>query len=143
MIEVHDISKIIIGLLLFISTIKDIKSKSISLPLVIISCVCLILIMPFNNVITIKSAILGTLVGFFIILVSKLTKGQIGMGDGIILLATGLGLGVWDNIALLLFALFLSAICCFILLALRLVNLKMKIPFIPFLFISYIGVLFR
>lgn len=143
MIEVHDISKIIIGLLLFISTIKDIKSKSISLPLVIISCVCLILIMPFNNVITIKSAILGTLVGFFIILVSKLTKGQIGIGDGIILLATGLGLGVWDNIALLLFALFLSAICCFILLALRLVNLKMKIPFIPFLFISYIGVLFR
>lgn len=143
MIEVHDISKIIIGLLLFISTIKDIKSKSISLLLVIISCVCLILIMPFNNVITIKSAILGTLVGFFIILVSKLTKGQIGIGDGIILLATGLGLGVWDNIALLLFALFLSAICCFILLALRLVNLKMKIPFIPFLFISYIGVLFR
>lgn len=143
MIEVHDLSKMIIGLLLFFSTIKDIRSKSISLPLVIVSCACLILIMPFNNVITIKSAILGTLVGLFIILVSKLTKGQIGIGDGIILLATGLGLGIWDNIALLTFALFLSAICCVILLAFRLVNLKMTIPFIPFLFLSYIGVLFR
>ena len=41
------------------------------------------------------------MVGGIILFVSKITGGKIGMGDGFILCATGISLGLWANLELL------------------------------------------
>ena len=80
----------------------------------------------------------GLSIGLAIVLLSKLTAGKIGMGDGILLCITGIGLGFWSNLELFGIALFLAAILSIVLLMLKMVDRKKSIPFVPFLFAGYI-----
>jgi leader peptidase (prepilin peptidase)/N-methyltransferase len=91
----------------------------------------------------------GMLLGVGIILLSLLTRGSIGMGDGLILLVSGIYLGIEKNFLLFMLALFYAALCSLILLAkgrIRRKNLsaisgKHEIPFIPFLLAAYLTIL--
>lgn len=100
----------------------------------LISTVCI----PFCNDISLINRMGGMAVGACVILLSFITGGKIGTGDGIILCITGLGLGLWGNMELFCLALFLAAGLSIILLALRKANRKMGIPFIPFIFAGYL-----
>jgi leader peptidase (prepilin peptidase)/N-methyltransferase len=71
-----------------------------------------------------------------------MTGGKIGMGDGILLCVTGIGLGFWNNLELFGVALFLAAVLSIILMILRVVDRKKSIPFIPFLFAGYLIIVF-
>jgi len=104
----------------------------------ILLCICV----PFCNSFSLIDCIGGILVGGSVVLISKATRGKVGMGDGLILCATGIGLGLWGNLELFAFALFMAAVLCIMLLILRLVDRKKSIPFVPFLFLSYVGILF-
>lgn len=81
------------------------------------------------------------MIGILMLLVSLITKGQIGTGDGIIFCITGLGLGFWNNLWLLMLSLFMAGIFSGILWMLKRVGRKSEIPFVPFILISYLGVL--
>lgn len=137
----YHLSKILIGIMLVVCGIKDIKSKEVSIRIVALFTIGLIIMLPFNHEVSIINSVLGGGSGFLIILLSKATRGQIGMGDGIILCATGVGLGVWDNLTLLLCALFWAALYAVILLTFRWADRKKRIPFVPFLLIGFIGVM--
>ena len=52
----------------------------------------------------------GVLAGSFILILSRLTKGRIGMGDGIIFMLTGLYLGLIDNLLLMCISFSLAGI---------------------------------
>lgn len=80
----------------------------------------------------------GVLVGLFLILFSKITSEQIGLGDGIIFIITGIGIGMISNFILLVNSLFLTCIISILLLALKKVNRKTTLPFTPFIFCSFI-----
>ncbi len=76
--------------------------------------------------------------GGVIIFISYITKEAVGMGDGILILVTGVFLGFTDNIVFIMLFFFLCAFfsgCMFIF---RKYRLKDKIPFAPFLFLSYL-----
>jgi leader peptidase (prepilin peptidase)/N-methyltransferase len=73
-----------------------------------------------------------------VIFISRITGGKIGMGDGLLLCVTGLGLGFWGNMELFAYALFAAAAVSVILLILRLADRKKSIPFVPFLLLSYL-----
>jgi leader peptidase (prepilin peptidase)/N-methyltransferase len=69
------------------------------------------------------------------------SDGKIGIGDGVLLCATGLGLGFWSNLELFAIALLLAAVISIVLLTFRLADRKKSIPFVPFLLLGYVFVM--
>jgi leader peptidase (prepilin peptidase)/N-methyltransferase len=80
----------------------------------------------------------GLALGLGVILLSKATGGKIGLGDGILLCVTGLGLGFWTNAELFGIALSLAASVSVVLLIMRRADRKKSIPFVPFLLTGYV-----
>lgn len=80
--------------------------------------------------------------GLFLFLLSFLTRGGIGQGDGMLLMVMGIfleSLYVWK---ILLYALFLSAGYALFLFFIRKKGRKYEIAFVPFLLAAFIGGLF-
>ena len=81
--------------------------------------------------------ILVIVLGVFLYLMSKATRGAVGEGDALVYLMTGVTLGFFGNIELLTLSLFFSAIVSVFLLVFRKVGKKKRIPFVPFTAIAY------
>lgn len=130
--------KLIIGTTLLSCGVQDILKKKVYLWILaaggLFTAVCIL----FCGDISILSRLGGAAVGACVILLSFITGGKIGLGDGILLCITGLGLGFWGNMELFCLALTLAAGLSIILLALRKADRKMSIPFIPFMFAGYL-----
>lgn len=92
--------------------------------------------------ISVRSMLGGAALGGSIILISWICQGAVGAGDGLLLCVTGIYLGFWENLELLLAALLLCAAVTAILWMSGRAHKKTSIPFVPFLFISYIGGVF-
>lgn len=90
---------------------------------------------------TIWNRLAGLSLGIILLSLNPITKGQIGIGDGIIVCITGLCLGFAQNAVALAYGLFGSAMFSIVLIAISRVNRKKTIPFVPFLLIGYLGVL--
>ncbi len=84
----------------------------------------------------------GVFVGVMLLFCALVTRGNIGMGDGLLLCITGLYLGFEKNLTLALGGLLLCGCCSAILLLTGRVNKKTGIPFAPFLLGAYLGGLF-
>ncbi len=132
------IIKVILGILLFVTSLQDVRTKKISLWIIAAGAVLICAGVPFSNSISVADRAIGTLVGVGILITSKATGGKIGMGDGYLLCVTGISLGFWGNMELFAIALFAAAIVSIILLIFRLADRKKSIPFIPFLFVAYL-----
>lgn len=127
----------ILGLLLIVVSIQDIKWKKIQVGIVLVASIVLCICVPFCSNLLIIDRILGLLVGLGVVLLSKATRGKIGIGDGMVLGVTGIGLGFWSNMELFALALSMAAVFSIGLIAFRRANRKTAIPFMPFLFVSY------
>ncbi len=79
----------------------------------------------------------GVLIGAFLYGVSRISRGSIGEGDAIVYLVTGAALGFYRNLELLMLSLTLAAMTSLILLAVKKVGKKYRIPFIPFTAAAY------
>lgn len=132
------IIKVILGILLFVTSLQDVQTKKISLWIIAAGAVLICAGVPFSHSISVTDRAIGTLVGVGILITSKATGGKIGMGDGYLLCVTGISLGFWGNMELFAIALFAAAIVSIILLIFRLADRKKSIPFIPFLFVAYL-----
>lgn len=80
----------------------------------------------------------GMAVGGALLLISLLTKGALGLGDGLFLVVVGIHLGVGAVITVLAFGLLISAIFSLVLLVFRKVSRKSSVPFVPFLTVAYV-----
>ena len=127
-----------LGALLLICAIQDFLKKRVYLWVIGVGTVLTIICLPFLKERSIIDCIGGLAVGLTIILISNITAGKIGMGDGIILCVTGVGLGFWTNLELFGVALLLAAVLSIILMIFRVIDRKKSIPFIPFLFAGYL-----
>ena len=76
-----------------------------------------------------------------IIASSIILAGNIGVGDGIIFVLTGLFLGIADNLRILIFSVTISGIIGGLLIILKIKKKDYKMPFTVFILISYIGVI--
>lgn len=126
------------GTMLLVCGLQDIKMKKFYSWLIILGGILIGACLPFSSAITIADRLWGSSVGLGVILISLITRGKIGMGDGLILCITGISLGFWNNLELFLIALLLSAIFSIILLATKRVDRKKAIPFVPFIFIAFV-----
>ncbi|MEE8816667.1 MAG: prepilin peptidase [Lachnospiraceae bacterium] len=84
-------------------------------------------------------AVTGLLPGLFLCLLSFLTGGQVGYGDGIFYLAAGLLLGGMSCLAGLVFSLLLSSVTGALLLALKKATRKSRLPFLLFSALGFAG----
>lgn len=79
----------------------------------------------------------GLLPGGISLFCSYITKGQLGIGDGLILAALGLGLEFRNVVLLWVMAFCMAAVLAMFLLILKKARKKTEIPFVPFLFLGY------
>ncbi|NLK28225.1 MAG: hypothetical protein GX306_07775 [Clostridiales bacterium] len=128
----------ILGALLLLCGIQDLRKKRLYLWLVLVGAILIGICIPFSDSLTWFNRMGGATIGIVVILISLATGGKIGMGDGILLCVTGIGLGFWTNLELFALALLGAAIVSIVLLIFRLADRKKSIPFVPFLLISFI-----
>lgn len=136
MVEI--ILKVSITTMLVLCSAQDMYKKKLLVWPLVLFALLVILCSCFSNSISILDRLGGFILGLGVILLSLVTGGKIGLGDGIILAITGIGLGLWANMELFAIALFLAAIVSILLLILRIANRKKSIPFVPFLLVSYL-----
>lgn len=83
--------------------------------------------------------VLAVALGSSLTLLSVGTKGAIGMGDAWVILALGIVMDNHKYLLTILLALLGSAFFSAVLMMLKKVGRKTEIPFIPFLFLAYVG----
>ena len=128
----------IVAAVLTVESISDIKTKSISLARLVcymIVALALNIIMRYQSFISLFG---GIIVGVIFLGFGILTKEGIGYGDGAIFICLGAVLGLYDNLRLLMYSLMLAAIDGGIYALVRKKNLKVRIPFIPCVLITYV-----
>lgn len=133
--------KAILLIILLVCGIQDIKSKRISLWIIILGALLIVSGALISGRCSVFDRIGGLAVGACVLLISIATKGKIGLGDGLLLCVTGLTLGFWGNIELFGLALLLAAVLSIFLLVFRLADRKKSIPFVPFLFFGYLFIM--
>lgn len=133
-----------IGLCLFLSyfTYEDIKTRRLSGKGIFLFVIVGVMVSVLFPVYRIGQILLGMGIGGGLLIVSLLSKGGIGAGDGMVVLISGIYLGVRENCFLLLLALLVSSLYSGVLWIGKKVDRKQKIPFIPFLLVGYIMRLF-
>ncbi len=125
---------------LSIAAWQDKKELSISRTFLIWSGIFAVLgrILTADRAISLLEWGLSLLPGIIFIGLGWLSKWQIGIGDGVIILIMGLWLGIRETVAVLLMGMFLCSIVCGGLLLVRKAGRKTKVPFVPFLWAAYL-----
>ena len=131
------ITNCLVGVLLLIYSIQDIKTKSVSRWLLLLGAIILTISAVLHTDYTFFEIVIGVLLGASLYLFSKILRGQIGSGDGVIVAITGIGLGIWNNLGMLFCALFLAGIFSAILLITG-KKRNYQFPFVPFLLAGFI-----
>lgn len=120
-------------IVLVIEAITDFKKKEVNIVFPVFLAAAATVMLFFTKDISLINSIIGIAEGVLLILISLLTKGEIGMGDGILLAACGLMLGGKDNLIMFFFACFSSAIVSALIMLIKKADKKTKIPFVPFM----------
>ncbi len=120
---------------------QDIKRKKINLAVILAFAILgIALRLAWNNASAVY-LLSGMAPGAALLLLSWLTGGQVGAGDGALLMATGIYLGLEQNLAMFFAALAICAICALALLIFRKKSGKDTLPFVPFMLAGYIATL--
>ena len=136
------ITNVVIFIILIIASIQDLRKKEVSLILLGISFLSTLFSLGlqegglFN-----MNHLWGSCIGIFLCFISILTKGAIGWGDGLVFVIIGFGLGFSHTLSILFLSLFLTALFSIGLMVVKKVNKKTTIPFIPFVFLGFVGVM--
>lgn len=128
-------------ILFIVGSIYDWRKREIPiLLLVVMSAVTAITVFVSDGV-NLALRIVGGLMGFVFLFISKCTKEAIGYADSWIILLLGVQLGFRRAIQLLFGASLLAAIFSLFLIFICRWKRRATLPFIPFLTISYLGVM--
>ncbi len=91
--------------------------------------------------IAVVSLLHGMLTGLMLIIISNITKGAIGIGDGVLFAVIGSVLGFADTLTVFAGSLLLSSVMAAVLFIFCHVGKKYRIPFAPFACFAYGGMM--
>lgn len=131
---------IILFIYLLIMSVYDIRKREIHIGISIATAVVLAAVQIYRIVsgqMVWYLVFTGMIEGVLLAGLSVVTHGQIGIGDAIVFIIMGMLLDFWENGVLLLFSLAFAAAAGVLLLLLRHIGRKDKIPFVPFVFAGY------
>lgn len=130
--------KILFGIVFLICTAEDIRKKRVHLMLLMIMGVIAALDCALDQEVALWMRAAGMLAGSIFLLMSRVTHQQIGTGDGILLIIAGGYLGIFSFIEFVMYAFFIAALAAIVLLCIRKMDRKRKMPLIPFLFAGFL-----
>lgn len=142
MFDVSFLIKIVLLIWLFLCSWQDLRRQEINLLLIGVGFIFLFILSLIEGELYLWERAIGVSLGMILILLNKITRGQIGLGDGLILSVTGITMGYYINSILLIYSLFIAAIFSILYMSIKKVDKKKTIPYIPFVFIVSIGVIF-
>lgn len=131
------VTGIVLECVLCVLAYQDIKSRKLSGIVLVVSGACGLFLSILFRPLEIKSLCGGVGIGLLMLLVSKLTGGGIGVGDGFVLCVTGLYRGFWVNLILLFVALLFAAVWGIGLIIIKKAGRRSEMPFVPFLFTAH------
>lgn len=126
---------------LTVCSLQDMKEKKVKIKVLFLFAVLGLVIHLATFQQSLPEMLGGMLVGGFVLLLSVLTRESIGKGDGLLLMVTGLYLGLKQNVQLLFWGVFFAGIFALFLLVFGKKRRKDDIPFVPFLFVGYLCML--
>ena len=127
------------GVFLLLGAIWDIKYKKLPLALLVCFMAAGAPVNIFWPKYSVWDIAVGAFIGVLLYAISYVTSGQIGEGDGLLFVATGFFVGGAGNIVLLLWASVLCAVPAGVMLVIKKAGRKDRIPFVPFVFLAYLG----
>lgn len=131
------ISRIIcMGMLAGLS-VTDLKCRRISGSMLILGSALAAGYIVFAGRDCVRLAMGGLLVGFIFVLVSKVTREQLGYGDSWLLCILGVYLGIWNLLELLFTAWMAVALAAIIALATHRCRRGTTLPMVPFIAVGY------
>lgn len=131
--------KIIVIAMLAIEAISDIRTQTVSLVRLIAFALLGITINYCKDYQSVWSVVGGLVVGLVLLGYALLSKGAMGVGDGVVFLCLGIFLGLSGNLRLLFFSLIVAAIAGGVYAIVTKKGIKAKIPFIPCILVAFIG----
>lgn len=131
--QIKNIRFAFVLIVLVIEAVTDFKKKEVNIVFPVLLAAAATVMLFFTKDISLINSIIGIAEGVLLILISFLTKGEIGIGDGILLAACGLMLGGKDNLIMFFFACLSSAIVSALIMLIKKADKKTKIPFVPFM----------
>lgn len=117
---------------------QDWKEQKISIYLPCAAGIVGLLLYLFFREHTLVDLLMGMGIGAVMLLIAWFGRECIGVGDGVMLMASGTFLGFWGNMELLFAALFLAAIVALFLLVIKRKGRSYRMPFLPFLLVAYL-----
>lgn len=129
--------------LLGICTWEDVRKKELTTGNILLFGIGGMLLHLFVPACSIYSILWGILLGIAVMAISWISRGGIGMGDGILLMVTGVYLGGAANLELFLMGLLLSFLWALALVVFWKKKGQEEIAFVPFLLVSYLMMLVR
>lgn len=125
-----------ISIFLILNVIKDIREKEISMWSVLIWGLFGIIWMFLDSGFGWKTGLVGLIPGIFLAALGVLSKGAVGLGDGLLVMVTGLYLGLQTAAAGLLWGLIICTAWGLLMIFLGRGTRNTELPFAPFLFLG-------
>lgn len=128
------------GTLIFLlfSSFLDIRKREISIPVTLMFGLAGVAY-SIKTERTMTDYLIPAAIGIFILACSILTRGQVGMGDGWLLMALGCMMRMESYIQMACIGMLLAAACSGVLLLVFRKSRKTEIPLVPFLLLGYVG----
>lgn len=135
------ISKMICLLILLVLSVKDIRTRTVSLNLLLAAGICSVIYQIAYGKENMPLVAGGMAVGALFLLVSKITEEGLGYGDSFGIFILGTYLGFFDLVSVLMTAFFLLLCVSIPMLIRRKMSKKAALPFYPFLTGGYLCLL--
>lgn len=136
--DIMNIEEVCTMLFLAVNTGMDLRKKEISLSLTgIYACAGAVFSIASKR--ELWDMMIPLVMGFLFLLMSFISRGALGSGDGWILIALGMMIPMEDYINMVCFSMIMAAGVSILLLTVFRKKRKTEIPFVPFLFLAYVG----
>lgn len=136
----YEIGEICFGGYLCVVSMWDIRKREIPVWLIAAGGILSVSLGYFHGKIPLVLMVTGALVGGVFLLISRLTQEAFGYGDSLMIAVTGVYLGFWNVLYLLVWAYVLAAVFAGYVLIRKGFQKDAAFPFVPFLLAAYIGI---
>lgn len=127
--------------MLGLSAYKDYRNKKVSLYCVLLQGIVGVILHILFQERSLADILAGMGIGAVVLIMSWVSGGKIGLGDGMILVISGIFLGFWKNLELFMVALLFSGMWALFLLTVKKKGRNYRMPFLPFLLAAYLFML--
>lgn len=128
----------VIGVLLFWAAVVDLRKKQVGGGMLLVMLAVCCAAAPFRADSGMVSAAAGLAPGLCAIGLSVATREQIGMGDGIVIAALGLALGVRRCLLMVCAGAFVMGVAAILVLLFHKGGRQTRLPFLPAVFVGYL-----